>query len=294
MSSSSRRALPRSRFAPVNEATNASVGRSTSSLGVANWRSLSVDDHADLVGERGGVLEVVRDEDGRQRELAQELLELGAHGSLRVRVERGERLVEQDHARAARERARERDALALAARERGRPARRRGARCGSARGTRRRAPCPRTRRSGGRSGAGRARTPGRRARRGARPACGRALRLAVEPDVVAERDLPARRTDEPGDRPQHRASCPAPDGPTRATVRSTSSASSSSNERSGSVKSAREGCHREVELEGDQQRGADQDEQRADREGDVEVDLELARRSRAAASASPSAGCRRT
>ena len=82
---------------------------------------LSVDDHADLVGERGGVLEVVGDEDGRQRELVQELLKLGAHRSLRVRVERGQRLVEQDHARAAGERARERDPLTLATRERRRP-----------------------------------------------------------------------------------------------------------------------------------------------------------------------------
>ena len=125
----------------MKEATNASVGRSTSSLGVRELAQASVDDHADLVGERGGVLEVVRDEHGRQRELVQQLLELGAHGALRVRVECGERLVEQDHPRAAGERAGERDPLALAARERGRPARRRAGRSGTARGTRRRAPC---------------------------------------------------------------------------------------------------------------------------------------------------------
>ena len=41
---------------------------------------LAVDDHADLVGERGGVLVVVGDEQRRQPELAQELLELAAHG----------------------------------------------------------------------------------------------------------------------------------------------------------------------------------------------------------------------
>ena len=41
----------------------------------------AVDDHADLVGERGGVLEVVGHEDRRQRELAQQLVELDPHGS---------------------------------------------------------------------------------------------------------------------------------------------------------------------------------------------------------------------
>ena len=124
--------------------------------------------------------------------------------ALRVRVERGERLVEQDHARAARERARERDPLALAARERGRSARRRGARCGSARGTRRRAPCRRTRRSGARVRCGKSayswKTSPTRRSSGLR----KTLPLAVEPDVVAERDLSARRTDEAGDRAQHR------------------------------------------------------------------------------------------
>ena len=127
--------MPRSRFAPVNEATNASAGPVDELARGRELAERAVDDHADLVGERGRVLEVVRDEDRRQRELAQQLLQLGAHRALRVRVERGERLVEQEHARVAGERARERDALALAAGERGRAARRRGGRCGSARGS---------------------------------------------------------------------------------------------------------------------------------------------------------------
>ena len=105
----------------MNAATNASAGRETSSCGEASWRSCAVDDHADLVGERGRVLVVVRDEQRRQVELVQQLLELPAHRDLRVRVERRERLVEQEHARVARERAGERDALPLAARELGRP-----------------------------------------------------------------------------------------------------------------------------------------------------------------------------
>ncbi len=78
---------------------------------------LPSDDHADPIGKRGRVLEVVRDEDRRQPELAEELVQLGADGRLRVRVERRERLVEQQRRGPARERAGERDTLALAARE---------------------------------------------------------------------------------------------------------------------------------------------------------------------------------
>ena len=217
----------------MNEATNASAGPATSSLGVRELAELAVDDHADLVGERRRVLVVVRDEQRRQRELAQQLVQLAADGRLRVRVERGERLVEEQHARVARERARERDALALAAGERRRAARSRGARSEAARGTRRRARCPRTRRSAARSCAGRARTPGRRARRAARPAAGRRRALAsnqtsspsaIRPRCGRTSPAIARSTDV----------LPAPDGPTSATVRSTSSASSSSNERRGS------------------------------------------------------------
>ena len=46
----------------MNEATNGSAGRATSSPGVPSWRSSPVDDHADAIGERGRVLEVVGDE----------------------------------------------------------------------------------------------------------------------------------------------------------------------------------------------------------------------------------------
>ncbi len=105
----------------MKEATNASAGRATSSAGVPDWRSSPVDDHADPLGERGRVLEVVRDEQHRDAELVQQLVQLGADAGLRVRVERGERLVEEQHGRVARERARERDALALAAGQAARP-----------------------------------------------------------------------------------------------------------------------------------------------------------------------------
>ena len=193
----------------MKEATKASVGSVDELAGGCELAQLSVDDHADLVGERRGVLEVVRDEDGRQRKLVQELLELGAHGALRVGVERRERFVEQDHARAAGERAREGDPLPLAARER----RRLGVgEMGDAEALEIFV------------GALLARVGDVLADRQVREervfledeADAPLVRLAeeppraVQPDVVAERDLPARRTHEPRDRPQHRASCRRP------------------------------------------------------------------------------------
>ena len=76
-----------------------------------------VDDHADAVGERGRVAEVVGHDDRREPQLGEQVLEVGAHARARVRVERRQRLVEQQDAGVARERAGERDALALAARD---------------------------------------------------------------------------------------------------------------------------------------------------------------------------------
>jgi hypothetical protein len=73
--------------------------------------------HRDVVGDRHRLLLVVRDQDGRDVDLvvqpAQPLAQLRAD----LRVERAERLVEQEHARLHRQRAGERHALALAARE---------------------------------------------------------------------------------------------------------------------------------------------------------------------------------
>ncbi len=75
-------------------------------------------DHDDPVGEIERLLLVVRDEDARQREsrrrqLPQPLAQLAAD----VRVQRAERLVEQQHFRLDGQRARERDALPLTARK---------------------------------------------------------------------------------------------------------------------------------------------------------------------------------
>ena len=86
-------------------------------LGRSHLAQRSLDEDADGVRERGRVLVVVRDDQRRQVERAQQLLELGAHARLRVGVERGQRLVQEQHARVTRKRPRERHALPLAARE---------------------------------------------------------------------------------------------------------------------------------------------------------------------------------
>jgi len=78
------------------------------------------DDHA--VGEEHGLGDVVRDEDRRLLGLAPDAEKLLLHRLSRLRVERGERLVEQEQLRVGREGAREVDALLHTAGELGRPA----------------------------------------------------------------------------------------------------------------------------------------------------------------------------
>ena len=73
--------------------------------------------HGDAVAHRERLLLVVRDEDERDAELLLQRLQLDLQVLAQPGVERAERLVEQQHARAQHERARERDALLLAARE---------------------------------------------------------------------------------------------------------------------------------------------------------------------------------
>ena len=102
----------------AGEARHEGVARHGDELGRrAELQDRAVRDDADAVRERRGVLEVVRDEDRRQAEAVEELAELGADARTRVRVERRERLVEEKDRRIARERASERDPLALPARE---------------------------------------------------------------------------------------------------------------------------------------------------------------------------------
>ena len=128
-------------------ATNASAGAATSSSRRPDLEHLPLGDHTDAVGERGRVLEVVGDEDRRQAEVAQQLLQLGADVGARVRVERGHRLVQEQDRGVARERTRERDALALAAGELRRPRLREVRDAGTGRAARPRAPARRSRRS---------------------------------------------------------------------------------------------------------------------------------------------------
>ena len=82
-------------------------------------------DHAvvhddDAVGDRERLFLVVRDHDRRHAELSLQRADLAAQAHALERVERRQRLVEQEQARRGGERARERDALLLAARELGR------------------------------------------------------------------------------------------------------------------------------------------------------------------------------
>jgi hypothetical protein len=70
-----------------------------------------------IVGERGHVGLVVGNEEDRQAEPRLQLAQLVAQPHAQRRVERGERLVEEQRARLGGERAGERGALALAARE---------------------------------------------------------------------------------------------------------------------------------------------------------------------------------
>ena len=73
--------------------------------------------HGDAVGHRHRLFLVVRHEDQRDAELLLQLLELELHALAQLAVERGERLVAQQHARPDHDRARQRDALLLAAGE---------------------------------------------------------------------------------------------------------------------------------------------------------------------------------
>ncbi len=72
---------------------------------------------ADLVAQERGLGEVVGDEQGGHARLAEDGRDLTAGARARAGVESGERLVEQQHIRRARQRAGERDPLPLSARE---------------------------------------------------------------------------------------------------------------------------------------------------------------------------------
>jgi hypothetical protein len=72
---------------------------------------LTFHDDSHAVRERRRILEVVGDEQDGDVETAENVVELGAHVGLRVRIERRKRLVEEKDIRLARQRARQRDSL---------------------------------------------------------------------------------------------------------------------------------------------------------------------------------------
>src|SRR5262249_58793132 len=77
----------------------------------------AVGDHRDAVREAERLALVMGDEDGGYAELALNLLEFDLHRGAQIAVERGERLVQQQHLGTNDEGAGERDALLLAAGE---------------------------------------------------------------------------------------------------------------------------------------------------------------------------------
>ena len=106
----------------MNPATNSVAGRSYTSIGDAELLDVPAVHHRDAVAHRERFLLVVRDVDERDADLALDALQLGLHLLAELEVERAERLVEQEHLGLVHDRARERDPLALAARELHRPA----------------------------------------------------------------------------------------------------------------------------------------------------------------------------
>ncbi len=74
-------------------------------------------EHDDAIGELHRLILIMRDENRRQSRLLMNVAQPAAQILAHARVKRAEGLVEQQHARLDGERARERDALALAAGE---------------------------------------------------------------------------------------------------------------------------------------------------------------------------------
>ena len=101
---------------PTNPATNAEAGV-VDLRGRADLLDPTVVEHRDAVAHRERFLLVVGDEDERDADLVLYALELDLHLLAQLQVERAERFVEQEHPRPVHQRARERDPLALSARQ---------------------------------------------------------------------------------------------------------------------------------------------------------------------------------
>ena len=200
----------------------------------AELAQLALDEHADRAGERGGVLVVVGDDQRRQLERLQQLLQL-ERGRRPSCARRAPRAARRAAARRGRARAPAPARRAAVLRPRARPASRR-ARCEmrkrSSSSATRALPPKATFRSTlrcGKSAYSWKTRPTRRSsgRRGRRPASSQTSPSSAIRPVGRASPAIARRTE----------LLPAPEGPTSATVRSTSRASLRSNERRGSSKS---------------------------------------------------------
>ena len=101
----------------MKPATNGPGGLLVDLLGRAALPDLAALHHRDAVGHRERLLLVVRDVEERDADLALDALQLHLHLLAQLQVERAERLVEQEHGGPVDERARQRHALLLPARQ---------------------------------------------------------------------------------------------------------------------------------------------------------------------------------
>ena len=124
----------------MNDATNASAGLRDELGRGSRLAELPVDDHADPSASAAASSKSCVTSSAGISSPASSSCSSARTVAFVWASSADERLVEQEHLRVARERARERDALALAAGELRRARVARGGRCRSARGTRRR-PC---------------------------------------------------------------------------------------------------------------------------------------------------------
>ena len=112
------RARERARHVPAEEAGDERVGRPLPHVGrCADLFDAAGVHHDEAVGERERLVVVVGDEEGGELEPHEQRAQLGDEPLAQRPVERAQRFVEHEEPRLGRERARQRDALLLAARE---------------------------------------------------------------------------------------------------------------------------------------------------------------------------------
>ena len=102
---------------PMKEATKRSRRPAIDLLGRIDLADAALRHHGEPVGQAQRLALVMGHEHGGDAELALDLLHLDLHRGAQILVERGERLVEQQHLRTDHQSARQRHALLLAARQ---------------------------------------------------------------------------------------------------------------------------------------------------------------------------------